>query len=121
MCAELHLNCIASNEITPGGHDIVLTDPVFLKSIRGDSNCMFSSFSYIITGSEDQHSRVQDLIIEHIRFMGELLWTNQICPLLQHLRRIGEVRWVRNVSPEVEWDQGIQQYIAASRMDRDST
>ncbi len=31
VCAELHLNYIASNKITPGGHDIVLTDPVFFK------------------------------------------------------------------------------------------
>ncbi len=45
VCAELHLNYIASNEITPGGHDIVLTDPVFLKAYE-DGNCMFPSFSY---------------------------------------------------------------------------
>ena len=34
---------------------------------------------------------------------------------------IGEVNWVRNVSPDLEWARGIEQYIAASHMDRDTT
>ena len=121
VCDELHLNYIGFNQITHGGHNVTLTNPVSFRSIQGDGNCMFRAFSFIITGSEDQHLLVRSIILRHMRVVGELLWKNQISPLLQHLRRIGEVDWVRNVSPDLEWARGIEQYIAASHMDRDST
>ena len=121
VCEELHLNYIGFNQITPGSHNVTLTNPVSFRSIQSDGNFMFRAFSFILTGSEDQHLLVHSIILHHMRVVGELLWKYQISPLLQHLRRIGEVHWVRNVSPDLEWARGIEQYIAASHMDHVST
>ena len=76
---------------------------------------MFRSFSFIITGSEYQHMPVRRAIVQHMRAIGELLWENQIAPLLRHLRSIREVRWEGFVSTDVEW------YISASTMEHDRT
>ena len=40
--------------------------------------------------------------------IGELLWENQIAPLLRHLRNIREVRSEGYVSADVEWTHRIQ-------------
>ena len=34
--------------------------------IEGDGNCLFRAFSYVITGSEPQHSGIRYLIVEHL-------------------------------------------------------
>ena len=34
--------------------------------IRGDGNCFFRSISWYMTGSEDQHSEVRQLMINHV-------------------------------------------------------
>ena len=64
---------------------------------------------------------VRRAIVQHMRAIGELLWANQIAPLLRHLRSIREVRWEGYVSTDVEWTDGIEQYISASRMEHDRT
>ena len=58
-CTTLALQFVISNRLTrPGGPNVELRPPNNIKRIRGDGNCLFRSFSYIITGSEEQHMGV---------------------------------------------------------------
>ena len=110
VCRLLGLGFCGPNRITPGSPNAPLANPVGFKNIRGDGNCMFRSLSFIITGSEDQHKHI-----------GNVLWESQISPLLNNLRSIGEVSVGNNQSPNADHMAGINQYIAATRMDHDKT
>ena len=121
VCRLLGLGFCGPNRITPGSPNAPLANPVGFKNIRGDGNCMFRSLSFIITGSEDQHMHVRRAIICHMRDIGNVLWESQISPLLNNLRSIGEVSVGNNQSPNADHMAGINQYIAATRMDHDKT
>ena len=121
VCRLLGLGFCGPNRITPGSPNAPLANPVGFKNIRGDGNCMFRSLSFIITGSEDQHMHVRRAIIRHMRDIGNVLWESQISPLLNNLRSIGEVSVGNNHSPNADHMAGINQYIAATRMDHDKT
>ena len=121
VCRLLGLGFCGPNRITPGSPNAPLANPVGFKNIRGDGNCMFRSLSFIITGSEDQHIHVRRAIIRHMRDIGNVLWESQISPLLNNLRSIGEVSVGNNQSPNADHMAGINQYIAATRMDHDKT
>ena len=121
VCRLLGLRFCGPNIITPGSPNAPLANPVGFKNIRGDGNCMFRSLSFIITGSEDQHMQVRRAIIRHMRDIGNVLWESQISPLLNNLRSIGEVSVGNNQSPNADHMAGINQYIAATRMDHDKT
>ena len=58
-----------SNRLKPGGPDVALNPPDLrtIKLIPGDGNCLFRSFSYIITGSDDQHMAVRAAILKHMK------------------------------------------------------
>ena len=53
----------------------VLTRPNLrsLKRIAGDGNCLFRAISYIITGSEQQHSRLRDTLVGYMLSISHLL------------------------------------------------
>ena len=121
VCRLLGLGFCGPNRITPGSPNAPLGYPLGFKNIRGDGNCMFRSLSFIITGSEDQHMHVRRAIIRHMRDIGNVLWESQISPLLNNLRSIGEVSVGNNQSPIADHMAGINQYIAATRMDHDKT
>ena len=121
VCRLLGLGFCGPNRITPASPNAPLANPVGFKNIRGDGNCMFRSLSFIITGSEDQHMHVRRAIIRHMRDIGNVLWESQISPLLNNLRSIGEVSVGNNQSPNADHMAGINQYIAATRMDHDKT
>ena len=121
VCRLLGLGFCGPNRITPGSPNAPLANPVGFKNIRGDGNCMFRSLSFIITGSEDQHMHVRRAIICHMRDIGNVLWESQISSLLNNLRSIGEVSVGNNQSPHADHMAGINQYIAATRMDHDKT
>ena len=104
-----------------GSPSTPLTNPTGFKNIRGDGNCMFRAFSFIITGSEDQHMQVRHAIIQHMRVIGSALWESQISSLLRNLRRIGEVSGENSQSGTEFTTGGIDRYIAATGMDRDKT
>ena len=121
VCRLLGLGFCGPNRIIPGSPNAPLANPVGFKNIRGDGNCMFRSLSFIITGSEDQHMHVRRAIIRHMRDIGNVLWESQISSLLNNLRSIGEVSVGNNQSPNADHMAGINQYIAATRMDHDKT
>ena len=47
--------------------------PRTVKSILGDGNCLFRSFSYFITGSEEQYRRVREVILNHMVDIGHFM------------------------------------------------
>ena len=57
-CTTLGVQFVISNR-TPRGPNVDLRPPNHIKRIKGDGNCLFRSFSYIITGSEEQHMAVR--------------------------------------------------------------
>ena len=117
-CEELEY--CGPNGIASGSPSTPLTNPAGFKNIRGDGNCMFRAFSFIITGSEDQHMQVRHAIIRHMRVIGSALWESQISSLLLNLRRIGEVSGDNSQSSGTEFTTGgIDRYIAATGMDCD--
>ena len=68
-----------------------------VKHITGDGNCLFRSFAYIITGSEDQHMAVRTAILQHMIDVGHFILGHHVL----------------NYS-------SIQDYIADTNMDRES-
>ena len=66
--------------------------------INPDGNCLFRSFSFLITGSENQHMAVRAMILEHMFRVSHLL-------LNGHLSNY----------------TSIQEYISHNNMDRDGT
>ena len=74
-CATLGVEFRQSNRLRPGGPDVPLRRPNFrtIRRIVGDGNCLFRSFSYIITGSEDQHMAIRIVILNHMVNIAHLL------------------------------------------------
>ena len=62
-----------------GGANVPLTPPDHnhTKDIDGDGNCMFRSFSYVITGSQAQHMAVRQAILDHMVAISHLLYAHQ--------------------------------------------
>ena len=59
----------------PGGPNVPLTPPNMrtVKHITGDGNCLFHSFAYIMTGSENQHMAVHTAILQHMINVGHFI------------------------------------------------
>ena len=41
------------------------------KPVKGDGNCLFRSFSYVITGSEEHHLDIRHWVFEYINLYRE--------------------------------------------------
>ena len=57
-CSTLGLVYVGPNRVTPGGPDIDLKPPNGFKGIEGDGNCLFRTFSFILTGSKMDKSGI---------------------------------------------------------------
>ena len=68
------------NTVAPGGLDIIIipSDARAVNHIRGNGNCLFHSFSYHITGSEDEHEAVRAAIVGYMLTIGRFLVGFQI-------------------------------------------
>ena len=58
-----------------GGPDCPLTNPNFktVRRVFSDGNCLFRSFSMIITGSQEGHLAVRIAILRHMQSIAHLL------------------------------------------------
>ena len=45
--------------------------PGLVKPVKGDGNCLFRSFSYLITGSEEHHLDIRHWVCEYINLYWE--------------------------------------------------
>ena len=61
-CQTMGLEFVRRCDLGEGGPNVPLTSPHRVKSILGDGNCLFRSFSYLITGTEQQHGHVREAI-----------------------------------------------------------
>ena len=63
------------NRFRRSGPDVLLTRPDTkrMKLIVGDGNCLFRSFSYIITGRETEHMAIRCAILRHMVDIAHLL------------------------------------------------
>ena len=68
-CASLNLRLMRNNRVYPGGPNVPLGPPDLtnVQRIWGDGNCLFRSFSHIITGSQDQYTALRTACIAHLR------------------------------------------------------
>ncbi len=53
-----------------------------------------------------------------MRTIGDAIWPHQIAPLLRQIQNLGEVHLVGSVYTDAEWELGIEQCIAATRMNQ---
>ena len=74
-CTSLGLEFRGTNRVQPGGQDVTLKRPDArrVRHILGDGNCLFRSFSYLITGCEGQHVAVRAALLAHMRTIGNFL------------------------------------------------
>ena len=78
-CQTLCLTFHKANGVSPGRRDMPLTRPDKRRVIRiqGDGNCMFRALSYVVAGTEDHHSSIRAVIIQHMKNLGS--------SILQHI------------------------------------
>ena len=60
-CSQLNLNFYSTYKKSKGDGNTILTRPNMrtIKGIRGDGNCLFRALSFVLTGSQEQHSHVR--------------------------------------------------------------
>ena len=99
-CQQLGLQHTAQPRLRAGGPNVPLTHPDrrSLRHIQGDGNCLLRAFSYILTGSEDQHLAIHHAVLDHIINNAQLF-------LGHHLTG----------------HNSVQYYIASTGMDQDGT
>ena len=99
MCQLLNVQYSKPNRFGFGGPNCILTLPNLrtVRPIKGDGNCLFRAFSYVVTGSEDAHMAIRKSIIEHMMNIAHLVLGSHI----QH--------------------NSIRDYVQVSAMDQDST
>ena len=51
-CRRVGVNFVTRCDLGEGGPSVSLTHPHRVRFIVGDGNCLFCSFSYLITGTE---------------------------------------------------------------------
>ena len=81
-CTILGLRYHNSNnmKVSDGGVHQPLTEP-YLRRVRriiGDGNCLFRSFSFIVTGSEVHHMEIRQSILCHMIGIADLLLGHHI-------------------------------------------
>ncbi len=79
-CAAMGLQFREKARLRPGGPQVPLTLPYLrtVKRIHKDGNCLFRCFSYIITGSEDQHMSIRAAILNHMVDIAHFLLSHLI-------------------------------------------
>ena len=79
-CTNLGIQYVISNRLRPGGPNVDQRPPNHIKYIRGDGNCLFRCFSYILTGSEEQHMAVRTAIVNLMIDIADFLLGHHITP-----------------------------------------
>ena len=83
-CAVLDVHYHNSNNMKVSGLDGEMHQPLTepnlrrVKRIGGDGNCLFRSFSYIVTGSEEHHMEIRQSILLHMIEISGLLMGHHI-------------------------------------------
>ena len=100
-CRQLNLVFASLHDfVEPGGPNVVLRRPNLRTVVKGvgDGNCLFRCFSYILTGSQNQHLAIRMAIVAHMR---------SIAPLIEASAQLNVINYA-----------SLDHYIASSHMDR---
>eukprot|EP00731_Ephydatia_muelleri_P001725 Em0001g1725a len=100
-CRQLNLVFASPHDfVEPGGPNVVLRRPNLRTVVKGvgDGNCLFRCFSYILTGSQNQHLAIRMAIVAHMR---------SIAPLFEACAQLNVINYA-----------SLDHYIASSHMDR---
>ena len=67
-CSRMGLQFREAFKCQNGGTNVILTSPnlATLHNVDGDGNCLFRTFSYVITGSEQQHIEVRNALVSYM-------------------------------------------------------
>ena len=98
-CSKLKLSFKKMDRISPGSPNTPLgpPNPYAIKSIKGDGNCLFRSFCYVLTGEENQYMEMRKAIINHMYNIAHLL-----------------------IGPHIT-ENSVSEYIQETQMDKDKT
>ena len=77
-CAIMGLQFVAASGLHMGGPEVTLTRPCTTHSINGDGNCLFRTLSFIIIGSEEQHTLVCEAILHHMLQIAHFMLSHHI-------------------------------------------
>ena len=78
-----------SNKVRQGGAAVVLKRPQNTQNIRGDGNCLFRAFSYLITGNQTHYHGVRLAIVTHMRSIQTFIISNGYTSVEQYVSETG--------------------------------
>ena len=92
-CQQLSLPFHRHHSAAKGGPNVLLTcsDPKGIRAIRGDGNCLFRCFSYLLTGDQRHFSAVRMAVIAHMYDIPQVVVgdTSKITSVAQYLKETG--------------------------------
>ena len=100
-CSILSIPFACSNNVRQGGAAVVLKRPQNTQNIRGDGNCLFRAFSYLITGNQTHYHGVRLAIVTHMRSIQTFIISNGYTSVEQYVSETGMNRtsvWGTRVS-----------------------
>ena len=88
-CSLLSIPFACSNKVRQGGAAVVLKRPQNTQNIRGDGNCLFRAFSYLITGNQTHYHGVRLAIVTHMRSIQTFIISNGYTSVEQYVSETG--------------------------------
>ena len=79
----------SNNNVRQGGAAVVLKRPQNTQNIRGDGNCLFRAFSYLITGNQTHYHGVRLAIVTHMRSIQTFITSNGYTSVEQYVSETG--------------------------------
>ena len=65
VCNTLGLRFVRTNGCMPGAPNQPISTPSTVIPIEGDGACLFRSLSHLITGSQEQHHELRQMVCDH--------------------------------------------------------
>ena len=88
-CSLLSIPFACSNKVRQGGAAVVFKCPQNTQNIRGDGNCLFRAFSYLITGNQTHYHGVRLAIVTHMRSIQTFIISNGYTSVEQYVSETG--------------------------------
>ena len=88
-CSLLSIPFACSNKVRQGGAAVVLKHPQNTQNKRGDGNCLFRAFSYLITGNQTHYHGVRLAIVTHMRSIQTFIISNGYTSVEQYVSETG--------------------------------
>ena len=110
MCKTINLPLICEHK--SAGFTKSLEQPSKLYSINGDGNCLFRSFSYIVTGGQMYYNIIRHKILQHMADIENLLVPHMNMSLSSYVEH-------SNMINNGVWGSDIEIFAASSMLSTD--